>query len=124
MIDLTPCALLHRLERGVVYEREQAQRALQNFFPEPTLVALRELALRQAAHLVSHRIISVADSSQQTKKKEKILVYVTADPKTVMVTRRAKRVSDFRGAECFAVVVAPPGDHAHAGHDRDAVENT
>jgi two-component system sensor histidine kinase KdpD len=121
MIDLTPRALLHRLERGVVYERAQAQRALQNFFREPTLVALRELAMRQAAHEVSHRIVSVADSSQQTKKKEKILVYLTADPKTVMVTRRAKRVSDFLGAECFAVVVEP-SDHRRAGHDREAIE--
>jgi two-component system sensor histidine kinase KdpD len=122
MIDLTPRALLHRLERGVVYEREQAQRALQNFFREQTLVALRELALRQAAHEVSHRIISVADSSQRTKKKDKILVYLTADPKTVMVTRRAKRVSDFLGAECFAVVVEPSDDGRGTGQEREAIE--
>ena len=56
MVDLTPRALLHRLERGVVYEREKAEQALQNFFRESTLVALRELALRQAAHEVEHRI--------------------------------------------------------------------
>src|SRR5437899_670301 len=56
MIDLTPRALLHRLQRGVVYGREKAERALQNFFRESTLVALRELALRQAAHEVEHRI--------------------------------------------------------------------
>src|SRR5262249_2363400 len=56
MIDLTPRALLHRLERGVVYKGEQAQRALQNFFREPTLVALRELALREAAHEVGQKI--------------------------------------------------------------------
>ena len=56
MVDLTPRALLHRLERGVVYRPEQAQRALQNFFREPTLVALRELALREAAHEVERRI--------------------------------------------------------------------
>src|ERR1051326_8708079 len=49
MVDLTPRALLHRLERGVVFQGEQAARALENFFREPTLVALRELALREAA---------------------------------------------------------------------------
>ncbi len=43
MVDLTPRALLNRLQRGVVYEREKAERALQNFFREQTLVALREL---------------------------------------------------------------------------------
>ena len=55
MVDLTPRALLHRLQRGVVYGREKAERALQNFFRESTLVALRELALRQTAHEVEQQ---------------------------------------------------------------------
>src|SRR5438105_2971580 len=58
MVDLTPRALLHRLQRGVVYGREKAERALKNFFRESTLVALRELALRQAAHEVEHRMVA------------------------------------------------------------------
>ncbi len=111
MIDLTPRALLHRLQRGVVYEREKAQTALKNFFQESTLVALRELALRQAAHEVEHRI----DEGDQTSavrphKHHKILVWVTADPKSAMLIRRAKRVSDFIRAECFVVAVVPTGD--------------
>src|SRR6202158_2553673 len=57
MVDLTPRALLNRLQRGVVYERVKAERALKNFFREQTLVALRELALRQAAHEVEHRMV-------------------------------------------------------------------
>jgi len=115
MIDLTPRALLHRLERGVVYKGEQAQRALQNFFREPTLVALRELALREAAHEVGHRIASSEAAGAQPgvpphlRNEQRILVYVTPDPKTAMVIRRARRVSDFLGAECFAVAVQPPG---------------
>ena len=55
MVDLTPRALLNRLARGVVYPPERAQAALQNFFKESTLVALRELAMRQAAHAVESR---------------------------------------------------------------------
>jgi hypothetical protein len=43
MIDLTPRALLNRLQRGVVYERGKAERALQNFFREQTLVACASL---------------------------------------------------------------------------------
>lgn len=116
MIDLTPRALLHRLERGVVYKGEQAQRALQNFFREPTLVALRELALREAAHEVGQRITNgdaalggSEGARPETCSDQKILVYLTPDPKTAMVTRRAKRVSDFLGAKCFAVAVHPHG---------------
>jgi two-component system sensor histidine kinase KdpD len=130
MVDLTPRALLHRLERGVVYKEEQAQRALQNFFREPTLVALRELALREAAHEVEHRIatgeagaIEDGKPGEQLRKQQKILVYLTADPKTAMVTRRAKRVSDFLGVECFAAVVRPSGNLRRAtAADREAIE--
>ncbi len=56
MVDLTPRALLNRLARGVIYPPERAQAALQNFFKESTLVALRELAMRQAAYAVESRL--------------------------------------------------------------------
>jgi len=44
LIDLPPRALLNRLQRGVIYGTEKAQRALDNFFKEPALAALREMA--------------------------------------------------------------------------------
>jgi two-component system sensor histidine kinase KdpD len=130
MVDLTPRALLHRLRRGVVYEREKAEQALQKFFRESTLVALRELALRQAAHEVEHRISngqtlvgSDAAAPVRTRKHHKILVLVTASPKSAMAIRRAKRVGDFLGAECFAVTVQPSGDLSGLPEaDREAVE--
>lgn len=55
LVDLTPTALLNRLDRGVVYSPEKAQRAKENFFRPPILAALREMALRQAAHEVDLR---------------------------------------------------------------------
>jgi two-component system, OmpR family, sensor histidine kinase KdpD len=130
MVDLTPRALLHRLERGVVYGREKAQRALENFFRESSLVALRELTLREAAHEVEQRIgnhdtHAPAEEGihSQQRKHHKILVLVTADPKTAMVIRRARRVSDFLGAECFAVAVQPSGDLSGVSEpEREAIE--
>src|SRR5678809_1078077 len=56
MVDVTPEALINRLRRGVVYAPDKASRALENFFKEQTLTALRELALRQAAHEVDVRL--------------------------------------------------------------------
>ena len=56
MVDVTPRALLNRLERGVVYPPDKAKRALENFFKESSLVALREMALRQTAHEVEERM--------------------------------------------------------------------
>jgi two-component system sensor histidine kinase KdpD len=124
MTDVTPRALLHRLQRGVVYGKEKADRAMQNFFREQTLAALRELALRQAAHEVEHRIGDGATPTPaEARKRNKILVLITAEPETAMLIRRAKRVSDFMSAECFAVSVQPSGDLSGLSRtDREALE--
>src|ERR1700690_1863695 len=96
MVDLTPRALLNRLQRGVVYESHKAEQALQNFFREQTLVALRELALRQAAYEVEHRLAGEQTRPQTPggavtglRKHHRILVLVTSHPETAMVIRRA-----------------------------------
>jgi two-component system sensor histidine kinase KdpD len=128
MVDLTPRALLHRLQRGVVYGRDKAELALQNFFRESTLAALRELALRETAHEVGLRIGNSAEeadekTSDKPSRHQRILVLITASPKTAMLIRRAKRVSDFLGAECFAVAVEQSGDLSGLPTgEREAVE--
>jgi two-component system sensor histidine kinase KdpD len=119
MVDLTPRALLNRLERGVVYSQEKAQKALDHFFRESTLVALREMALRQTAHEVGSRQTedvhdrAVANGTSEENRpaglQERIMVLVTADPSSVALIRRAKRVADFISAECIAVAVAKAG---------------
>ena len=121
MVDLTPRALINRLERGVVYPPEKAQRALQNFFKESTLVALREIALRQTAHEVEIRQVTLPESTTEVMSAaeeeanredgdfggptDRILVYVTEHPSTAMLIRRGKRVADYLQADCFAVFV-------------------
>jgi len=129
IVDLSPRALLHRFERGVIYDREKVERALQNFFRESTLVALRELALRETAHEIEHRGIkdeaAIAPTAPDQKQinAHKILLLATADPNTAMLIRRAKRVSDFLEAECFAVAVTTSGDFSRMTYqDREAIE--
>jgi two-component system sensor histidine kinase KdpD len=109
MVDLTPAALIHRLERGAVYAPEKASRALENFFKESNLVALREMALRQTAHEVDVR------QEDGGAAPERFLVYVTDQPSTANLIRRAWRVADYLQAACFAVHVRPPFEpHARA----------
>lgn len=120
MVDLTPRALLNRLERGVVYPPDKAQRALQNFFKESSLVALREMALRQTAHEVEERMEqSESDagarpdsqvSSRGHRLDDAVVIYVSDDPSTAMLIRRGKRVADIIHADCFAVFVAEHAD--------------
>jgi two-component system sensor histidine kinase KdpD len=98
-IDLPPRALLNRLQRGVVYAPDKAQRAMENFFKEPTLAALREMALRQTAHEVDLRHAVPGGQG------ERILINITEAPATAGLIRRGKRVADYLKADCFAVCV-------------------
>src|SRR6185369_8633282 len=120
MVDVTPRALVHRLERGVVYAPEKAKHALENFFTEANLTALRELALRQAAHQVEERreedITDRIRPIQTPAGGVRILLYLTSDPSTAGLIRRAKRVADYLHAECFAVYWTadlPPNEREH-----------
>src|SRR5215470_12145277 len=74
MVDLTPRALLHRLERGAIYAHERAGMEAQGLFQEPTLIALRELAIRQTAQALEAR--AAAKRAQAEARAEKILVNV------------------------------------------------
>lgn len=116
MVDVTPEALLNRLKRGVVYAPDKASRALENFFKEQTLTALRELALRQAAHEVEIRC-------EDQRPADRILIQITDDPTTAMLIRRGKRVADYLRADCFAVYVSNRADLSDLSPERrQAVE--
>src|ERR1700736_3415180 len=65
MVDATTGALLNRLKRGDIYAQEKAQQAMENFFKESTLTALRELAMRQAAHELELREIASTSEEQR-----------------------------------------------------------
>ena len=103
MVDVTPEALINRLRRGVVYAPDKAAAALENFFKEQTLVALRELALRQAAHEVDLR-------QEEPRPTDRILIHITSAPSAAMLIRRGRRVADYLRAECFAVYSCPTGN--------------
>ncbi len=125
MVDATPQALIHRLERGAVYPPEKALQALQNFFKESSLVALRELALRQTAHEIDIRnpaepeVWSALSQPGEARapappesgqSAERILIHVTAEPSSAMLIRRGRRVADYLKADCFAVAVERAGE--------------
>jgi two-component system sensor histidine kinase KdpD len=135
MVDLTPRALLNRLARGVVYPPDKAKKALEYFFQESTLVALRELALRQTAHEVEIRQVDYDspgfqqiapngdESGEAPRSVDRILILVTPDPSTAMLIRRGKRVADYLHADCFAVAVGRDNDLGDlATAEREALE--
>ena len=116
MVDLTPRALLNRLARGVIYPPERAQAALQNFFKESTLVALRELAMRQAAYAIESRLpgeepsTAAGASVAESQARERLLLLIGPDPSSAALIRRGRRVADYLQADCFAVYVTETPD--------------
>jgi len=102
-VDLTPRALRNRLERGVVYAPEKAQRAMENFFTEANLTALREMAMRHTAHEVEDKLEALPQAD--TGRQERILICLTGNPSSAALIRRGKRVADYLHAECLAIHV-------------------
>ena len=124
LVDLTPGALLNRLRRGAVYATDKAEAAMQNFFTETNLTALREMALRHAAHEVEGRLSEppvaapARPGAEGPVRHERILICLTERPSTVMLIRRGKRVADYLKADCLAVHVERNGaDQSAARHD-------
>lgn len=111
-IDLTPRALRHRLERGVVYKVEKAQQAMENFFTESNLAALREFALRYAAHEIEGKLEAAPPEELRDGRRERILICVTGNPFSASLIRRGKRVADYLRGDCFALHVLPLGGWA------------
>ncbi len=122
LIDLPPRALLNRLQRGAVYGPDKAERAMENFFKESTLAALREMALRQTAHEIDVRQRDAADlapppgprpnslpATATAEVPERILIHLTESLATVGLIRRGRRVADYLKADCFAVSVLVSG---------------
>lgn len=137
-IDVPPDALLNRLKRGAVYSPEKARVATQNFFKESTLVALRELALRQTAQevdvryapqdgerpAVSEPASEGAPLALETETQDKILIAVTPEPASAALIRRGKRVADYLRADCFVAFVHERADLAGLEpEERRAIES-
>ena len=107
MIDLTPEALQARMRRGDVYPQERVGRALENFFRETNLIALRELALRQVAQQVDlsleqHRGEQSPDRATVAIR-ERIAVCISSNPAAQYLVARGARMAQAMNAELFVV---------------------
>lgn len=122
MVDLPPDDLLQRMREGKVYMPEQAEWAQQNFFRKPTLIALRELALRQAAQRVDAQMEFYRRAEGIGKPwgvRERIVVCL-GDPVTgVRLVRAARRLAGSLRADWIVVHVETPGQLLESRADRD-----
>jgi two-component system sensor histidine kinase KdpD len=112
LVDITPQALVNRLNRGVIYEPEKVPQALANFFRKGNLVALRELALRKAAEEVDEELTEFIEEHDVDKTwgvQERVLVAVTPRPMGAKLIRRGARLARRMNGRFWAVYVRIPG---------------
>ena len=64
LVDLTPEALISRLQAGKIYPSEKVDAALNNFFKIENLAALREVGLRQVAEDVGSKRLVFSQGSR------------------------------------------------------------
>jgi two-component system sensor histidine kinase KdpD len=110
VIDLTPEDLIARMEAGKVYAPDQARRALSGFFKAGNLTALRQLALRRAAHRVGQQLDSLREREAVTKvwaAAERLLVAVGPSPLSGRLVRAASRMARSLDVPWHAVSVHP-----------------
>jgi two-component system sensor histidine kinase KdpD len=120
VIDLPPDELLVRLQEGKVYIPEQASRAIDNFFRQGNLTALREMSLRRAAERVDNQMRSYMQTraiSGPWAASERLLVCISPSPLAEKLIRATRRLADELNAEWVAVYVEiasrPENNPAH-----------
>lgn len=112
LVDIPPDDLLQRLREGKVYITDQVQQAVERFFRRENLVALRELALREAAARVGEQVRVERAGRGDTRPwvtADRILVCVGPSPLSARVIRIARRMAASTQAEWIAVSVETPG---------------
>ncbi|MBP3955290.1 universal stress protein [Gemmata sp. G18] len=109
-VDLPAEDLQERLRAGKVYPPERAERALANFFTEPNLNQLREIALEQVAHVLDRRRHE-RDGSAQANTSARVMVCLSSrSPNALRLLRKGARLADRLGAPWYAVYVQTPGE--------------
>ncbi|NTY00005.1 sensor histidine kinase KdpD [Deinococcus sp. JMULE3] len=106
LVDLTPADLRERVRSGAVYGVERAEHALSNFFTLPNLTALRELALRQVAHVVEQGAAGLsAGQSPGPVVQERVVVAVAAEETGARLIRRGGQLAQRLHADLQVVTV-------------------
>jgi two-component system sensor histidine kinase KdpD len=108
LVDMSPHALRQRMKHGNVYPPERSQIALDRFFTEGNLTALREMALRIAARRVEDQLEATGAGSPLPLVTERVLVLVDESRAAPRAVRRAAHLAALLHASLTALVVESP----------------
>src|SRR5450631_3730494 len=111
LVDMSPHALRQRIRHGNVYPPERARIALDRFFTEPNLTALRELSLRFVTRAVDEQledIVSERGLGRLRPVSERVMVVVDDQAVSRRALRRGAMLATALGAGLSAVVIRTP----------------
>jgi two-component system sensor histidine kinase KdpD len=127
LVDIAPEDLLQRLKEGKIYLGQQAEHALQHFFKEGNLIALRELALRHTAERVDAQV-QAYKTDQAIERvwpvSDRLLVGVTASPMSPRLVRATARLATRLRCEWIAVNIETPETAKLPPHERSRLLET
>jgi two-component system sensor histidine kinase KdpD len=114
-VDLPSQELQERLRAGKIYPAERISAALENFFKDENLAALRELAMRQIAdRLEAERRRSLGRQREPEPVGAKLMVAMSANAETTrLLLHRASALAGRLNTNWFAVYVRSPKEDPH-----------
>ena len=107
LVDIEPAELVKRLKAGKIYKSVQAHRALQNFFTDENLAALREIAMRRTADQLNRTAVQEGNGSS-ARAGEHILICLSSAPSNAKVIRTAARMAEAFHSGFTALFVQTP----------------
>ena len=95
VVDISPQALRSRMRHGNIYPPGQSERALEGFFREGNLDALRELVLKRVVHEVEQDLTEYMREHglQEWEAAERCIVILENTPDAEVALRRALRMA-------------------------------
>jgi two-component system sensor histidine kinase KdpD len=111
LVDMSPHALRQRMRHGNVYPPDRATIALDRFFTDTNLMALRDLALRFVAGRVDQELEGIVSERglQVGSVTERVMALVDESPECRRALRRAASLASALHAPFLAVAVQTPG---------------
>jgi two-component system sensor histidine kinase KdpD len=127
LVDMSPHALRQRIRHGNVYPPDRARLALDRFFTEPNLTALRELSLRFVTRRVDDQLEGIVGAQGRDRIRpvtERVLVAVDERAESRRALRRGGMIAAALDVPLLAVVIDTP-EIARLSFDRsrDLQEN-
>ena len=122
LVDMSPHALRQRMRHGNVYPPDRATIALERFFTDTNLMALRDLSLRFVAGRVDQELEGIVSERglQVGSVTERVMALVDESAECRRALRRAASLASALHAPFLAIAVETPG----VGASRDRQLNT